>query len=136
MTDTAPLTKSIATTVPAAGAAVDQDQVIGEAPFAGTVSSVIITPEAALTANGTNYRTFSVVNKGQAGAGTTAVATFATDTPTTDDLVAFDDKSITLSAVSGATTVADGDVLAVVETHAGTGVAHSGYKVTVEITRS
>ena len=135
MPDSAPLTKKIETTVPAAGAAVAQDQVVGEAPFAGEVTGVSITPEAALTANGTNYRTFTLVNKGQAGAGTTVIATFATDTPTTDDLVAFDEKNLTLSAVADATDVAAGDILAVVETVAASGVAHSGYKCQVEISR-
>lgn len=128
--------RTIATTVPAAGAAVTQDQVIGEAPFAGRVTNVIITPEAALTAHATNFRNFRVVNKGQAGAGTTVVATFATDTPTTDDLVAFDDKTIPLSGTPANLVVAAGDVLAADETVAASGVAHSGYKIVVEISRS
>jgi hypothetical protein len=136
MPDTAPLTTTLQATVPAATIAATQDQVIGEAPFAGTVTSVKIVPEAALTANATNYRTFRVINKGQAGSGTTVVATFATDTPTTDDLAAFDEKEIPLSAVAGATTVAAGDVLAADETVAASGIAHSGYRIIVEITRS
>jgi hypothetical protein len=132
----APLKRTISATVPAAGAAVTQDQTVGEAPFAGTVSEVRLIPEAALTANATNYRTFRVINKGQAGAGTTVVATFATDTVTTDDLVAFDEKVIPLSAVAGATTVAEGDVLAADETVAASGVAHSGYRIEIDISRS
>lgn len=137
MADTAPLTKEISATIPAQGTAnAAQDQVIGEAPFAGTVSSVVIVPEAALTANATNFRTFRVINKGQAGAGTTVVASFATDTPTTDDLAAFDEKAVPLSGVAGATTVAAGDVLVADETVAASGVAHSGYKVVVQITRA
>lgn len=136
MTDQAPSIRELEATVPAAGAAVAQDQAIGEAPFAGTVTEVRIVPEAALVAHGTNYRTFRLINKGQAGAGSTVVASHATDTPTTDDLAAFDEKSLTLSVVAGATTVAAGDVLAVDETVAGTGVAHSGYKVVVKVSRS
>jgi hypothetical protein len=137
MADTAPLTRTIKAFVPAqATANATQDQAIGEAPFAGTVTSVKLVPEAALTANGTNFRTFRVVNKGQAGVGTTVVATFATDTVATDDLVAFDEKLIPLSAVTNATVVAAGDVLAADETVAAAGVAHSGYTVEVEITRS
>jgi hypothetical protein len=137
MTDKAPLVRRLEATIAAPGAAnAAQDQVIGEAPFAGTVTKVAIVPEAALTAHASNFRTFRVVNKGQAGSGSTVVASFATDTVSTDDLAAFDEKVIPLSAVAGATTVAEGDVLAVDETVAASGVAHSGYRVLVEITRS
>lgn len=132
----APNSKTLQASVPAAGAAVAQDQVVDTAPFAGTVTEVRIIPEANLTANGTNYRTFRVLNKGQDGNGATVVATFATDTVTTDDLSDFDEKIIPLSAVAGATTVAEGDVLAVDETVTGTGVAHSGYRVEIDINRS
>jgi hypothetical protein len=119
-------------TIPAAGAAVAQDQVIDRSAIGGTVTSVLMVPEAALTANATNYRTFRVVNKGQNGAGSTVIASFATDTPTTDDLVAFDEKTVPLV---GTPTVAAGDIIAVDETVTGTGVAHSGYRIDVEIVR-
>lgn len=137
MPDSTPLKKTISATVPAQGTAgTVQDQVVGEAPFAGTVSEVTIIPEAAVTAHATNYRTFRLVNKGQAGAGTTVVASFATDTVTTDDLAAFDEKSIPLSGTAANLTVAEGDVLAADETVAASGVAHGGYKITVTIDRS
>lgn len=137
MPDSAPLKKTIDADIPAQGTAnATQDYVIGEAPHAGTVSEVTIIPEAAVTAHATNYRTFRVVNKGQAGAGTTVVASFATDTVTTDDLAAFDEKTVTLSAVAGATTVAAGDVLVADETVAASGVAHGGYTIKVTIDRS
>lgn len=122
-------------TVPAVAAGVAQDQVIGRSPIAGRVTDVSITPEANLVGHAANFRTFRVINKGQDGNGATVVASFATDTPTTDDLADFDEKVIDLSVVAGATTVAEGDVLAVDETVAGTGVAHSGYRLTVEIER-
>lgn len=121
--------------MPGAGAAVAQDQVIGEAPFTGVVSSVTIISEANVTANATNYRTFRVINKGADGNGTTVVASLALDTPTTDDLADFDEKNVPLSAVAGAVNVTEGDVLAVDETVTGTGLAHSGYKVTVGLNR-
>jgi hypothetical protein len=137
MADTAPLLRTIETEVAAqATAGTVQDQVIGEAPFAGTVTEVTIIPEAAVTANATNFRTFRVVNKGQAGAGTTVVATFATDTVTTDDLAAFDEKTIPLSGTAANLVVAAGDVLAADETVTGTGVAHGGYTIKVTISRS
>lgn len=135
MSDAAPLTRTLEATVPAAAKGAVQDQVIGEVPFAGTVTAVSITPEAALVANGTNYRSFRVLNKGGAGAGSTVVASLATDTPTTDDLAAFDEKAVPLSGTAANLVVKDGDVLAVDETIAGEGIAHSGYKVQVEITR-
>lgn len=136
MADSAPLTKTLEANVPAQGTAGSaQDQTIGEAPVKGTVSSVSIIPEAALTANATNYRTFRLINKGQNGAGSTVVASFATDTPTTDDLAAFDEKAIPLSGTAANLEVAEGDVLAIDETVTGTGVAHSGYRVKVEIAR-
>lgn len=137
MADRAPLVQVIEATVPAQGTAnAAQDQVIAEAPFDGTVTAVVIVPEAALTAHATNFRTFRVVNKGQAGAGATVVASFATDTPTTDDLVAFDEKVIPLSGTPANLVVVAGDVLVADETAAASGVAHSGYRVKVSISRS
>jgi len=132
-----PKAATLKATVPAqATAGTVQDQVIGESPVAGTVIGVSITPEAAVTANATNYRTFRVVNKGQAGAGTTVVATFATDTVTTDDLAAFDEKAIPLSSTAADLVVAEGDILVADETVAAAGVAHGGYQIAVDIARS
>lgn len=137
MPDTAPLTRTYEAFVPAqATAGTVQDQVITASPFAGTVTSYTIVPEAAVTAHGTNFRTFRLVNKGQAGAGTTVVATFATDTVATDDLVAFDEKTVPLSATAADLVVAAGDVLAADETIAAAGVAHGGYTARVTISRS
>jgi hypothetical protein len=118
--------------IPAQGTAgTVQDWVIGEADSGGTVQEVVIVPEAAVTANATNYRTFRVINKGSAGAGTTVVASFATDTVSTDDLVAFDEKSITLSGTAANLVIAEGDVLVADETVAASGVAHGGYTIKV-----
>lgn len=131
-----PVKRTIEATIAAAGAAVTQDQVIGRVPFSGVVSAVSIVPEAAGVANATNFRTFRVINKGQAGAGATVVASRATSVPTTDDLAAFAAKAITLSGTPANLSVVAGDILAVDETVGGTGLAHSGYKVLVEISRS
>jgi hypothetical protein len=123
---------SLEANVPAQGTAgTTQDWVIGEAESGGTVTDVTIIPEAAVTANATNYRTFRVVNKGQAGAGTTVVASFATDTVTTDDLVAFDEKTITLSGTAANLVLTAGDVLVADETITASGVAHGGYTIKV-----
>lgn len=114
-----------------AGAA--QSRVIGESPADATVVAVSIVPVAAVTAHGTNYRTFAVVNKGQSGSGSTVIASFATDTVTTDDLAAFDEKALVLSSTPADLSVAEGDILAAVETVAAAGVAHGGYQVKVEL---
>lgn len=134
MPDSAPLVRKLQATIPALGAAVAGDQVIGEAPFACTLTSATFTPEAAITGATATARTFTIVNKGAAGAGTTVMATLAfVDTV---NGVAFDEKAFTLSAVEGATTAAEGDVLAVVEAVAGGGTANPGGLVQVELTRA
>lgn len=136
MTDTAPRTQALEATLPAATKEAVQDQVIGEAPYDGTVSGVVIVPEANGTANATNFRTFRVLNKGAEGSGSTVVASFATDTPTTDDLKAFDERVIPLLGTAANLVVKAGDVLVADETKAAEGLAHSGYKIRVEVSRS
>src|SRR5687768_9274215 len=108
-----------------------QDHVIGEAESGGTVTEVTLVPEANVTANATAYRTFRVLNKGPAGAGTTVVASLALDTPTTDDLAAFDEKTVPLSATAADLNLTAGDVLIADETVTGAGVAHGGYTIKV-----
>lgn len=130
----APLTHKIRTTIPALGAAVAGDQTIGEAPFAGTVAAASFTPEANITGDNTNTRTLTIVNKGQDGNGTTVVATLALITGVTP--TDFNEQAFTLSVVANATTVAEGDMLAIAETVAGTGLANPGGNVEVEFTRS
>lgn len=131
----APLVQKLEATIPAQGTAgTVQDQIIGKAPFAGTVTAVSLVAEANVAADATNNRTYRVINKGQAGAGTTVIASHQTTTG--GALTAFDEKAATLSVVAGATTVAAGDILAADETVTGTGQAHTGYKVIVEISRT
>lgn len=118
-------------TLPAAGAAVAQDQVIDRSPITGQVKSVKLISEAAVVANATNFRTIRVVNRGQDGTGTTVVASHALDTPGTDNLVAFDERELPITNAN----VNAGDVLVADETVTGTGVAHSGYRIAVLIER-
>jgi len=131
--DSAPLTRKLTTTLPALGAAVAGDQTLGETPFAGTVTDVSYTPEAAITGDNTNKRTLTLVNKGQSGAGSTVIAIL--DFVVGVNGVAFDEKPFTLSVVAGATTVAAGDILAVVESVGGSGLANPGGLVQAEISR-
>lgn len=131
----APLTRTLEATVPAATAAVAQDQVIGEAPFAGAVSGVTFTPETNVVGQATNFRTFRVVNRGQDGNGNVEVASlaFSAGSVTADD---FDERTIPLSGTQANLNVAEGDILAWDETVAGTGLASPGGKVQVTISRS
>lgn len=135
MPDSAPLIRKIEASIPATAAAADYDQTVGEAPFDGTVTSVSYTPEANITGANTETRTLTLVNKGATGAGTTVVATLALTSGVNG--TAFDEKALTLSVVAGATTVAEGDILAFVSTHSGsTGLADPGGLAQVEISRS
>lgn len=130
----APLTRSIQSTIPALTAATTGDQVVGEAPFTGTVTAVTFTPEAAITGDNTNTRTLTLQNKGQAGSGTTTVATLAFTTG--NNGVAFDEKAFTLSGTSANLNVVEGDILVVVETVGGTGLANPGGRIEVMFSRS
>lgn len=131
---TGPSSTKLTATLPALGTDVEGDQIVGEAPFAGVVTGVTFTPEAAMTGNTTNGRTMTLVNKGAAGVGTTVIATLGFITGV--DGVAFDEKAFTLSVVANATTVAAGDILAVVEVTPGTGIANPGGRIEVEIAPS
>jgi len=127
-----PNVKRLQATLPGVGAAVAQDQNVGEAPFAGTVTSVSYTPEANLVGTATNFRTLRLLNKGQDGNGTTVIASLAFDSGavTADD---FDERAI---PITGNAQVAAGDILAWDETVTGTGLASPGGLVQVEITRA
>jgi hypothetical protein len=122
----------ITATIPAAGAAVTQDTIIGEAPFDGTVTAASILPEAAVTGATATARTFTLVNKGQAGAGAVTIATLVLIT--SNNMVAFDEKDMVLTATAADLLVAKGDVIALVETVAGAGTAHTGGVCKVTIT--
>jgi hypothetical protein len=134
-TGQAPLERTIEATVPAVGAAADDSTVIGEAPFACTVTGVNYAPEAAITGANTDTRTITLVNRGQAGSGSTVVATLALTAGV--NAAAYDDKGFTLSVVAGATTLAAGDVLEWRSTHSGsTGLADPGGHVRVTVARA
>jgi hypothetical protein len=136
VTDTAPLTRVLEQAVPAATILADATTIIGEAPVAGVVSSVVYAAAANITgAASPASRTFSLVNKGLDGNGTTVVATLAMVSAV--NAADFDDKAITLSVVANATTVAAGDVLAWTSVAVGgTGLVDPGGLVKVTITRS
>lgn len=131
---TAPLLERIEGDVPApATAATVQDQVIGTVLRDGTVQSVSVIPEAAVAADAVNNRTFRLRNRSQAGAGATVVA--SRQTTTGNGLTAFDEANLTLSATAADLAVVAGDVLVADEVVTGTGQAHGGYHVVVELNR-
>lgn len=115
--------------LPAAIAAAVPETPLGEVKGDWTVTEVSVVCEAAVTGATATARTFTLYNRGQAGAGTTVVATLALITGV--DLVANDKKLFTLSGVAGATTLADGDALECVETVASTGTARGNCQLGV-----
>lgn len=132
---TAPFVQVIERNVPAvATAGNDDDTVLGQAPFACTVTSVQYVPEAAITGAATNNRTVSLVNKGQAGSGTTTVASLAFDNGV--NAVANDEKTITLSGTAANLTLAAGDTLQWRSIHVATGITDPGGVVRVTISRT
>lgn len=131
----APLVRDISANVAAVAAGSDLTTIIGEAPFAGTVTAVTYAPNATLTGANTDSRTLAVVNKGTDGNGATAVASKAfTSGVNAND---YDETAITLSGTAANLVVAEGDVLAFTSTHVGsTGLADPGGRVAVTISRS
>jgi hypothetical protein len=136
MPDTAPLKQTLEQAVPAVTILATDDTVIGEAPFAGTVTGVSYTAEANITgAASPASRTFSLINKGLDGNGTTVVATLAMVGGV--NALDFDELAITLSGTPANLVLVAGDVLSWNSAPVGgTGLVDPGGKVSVEITRS
>lgn len=132
---TAPLVRVLEADVPAVGTAGnDDDTVLTQAPFACTVTTVEFIPEAAITGAATNNRTVSLVNKGQAGSGTTTVASLSFGNGV--NAAADDEKAITLSATASDLVLAAGDTLLWRSIHVGTGIADPGGLVRVTVSRT
>jgi hypothetical protein len=102
--------------------------VVGRAPFDGTLVTSSLIPQAAVVADATNNRTFQLQNRGQAGTGTTVMATLVTDVAG-GNWIAYDEKFMALSGTPANLQFAQGDVFAIVETTGGTGVAHPQFMV-------
>lgn len=91
-------------------------------PGSIVVTAVRWTPAAAVTGDNTNYFSLALQNKGQAGAGTTAVTSTKAYTTATDS-VAHDSEALTISATAANTLAVSGDVLSLVRTVAASGLA-------------
>lgn len=128
----APFGRWIEQRVPAA-AAVDAtaDFVVGVAGVTGAVVEVQFLPDTVLTGADTNSMTGEVINKGQAGAGTTQVAAKAFVSGV--NAPAGDATDITLHATTANRDVVAGDVLAWRRTKVGTGLAQPAGLVRVKV---
>lgn len=94
------------------------------APVSGVLNEVLFSAIDALTANDTNFITFSITNLGQAGGGSTAMLA-ATDVNTTkatggSALAANTKRSLTLNATLTNLVVATGDRLRIRAAASGT----------------
>lgn len=134
MAEAAPLVRKLQYQAPAVATATTSVVSFAEAPFAATVTDCTYSPNAAITGANTNTRQIQLINKGAAGVGTTVVATIQFNAGVNG--VAFDEMTVTLSVVAGATTVAEGDILAWASNSIGTGLADPGGLVQIDLTRS
>jgi hypothetical protein len=101
------------------GAAVAREDVGIRVPWNMTVTAADWTPQAAVTANGTNFATLSLRNRGAAGAGT---ALPVSRSYAATNSVAFVPEAMTLSGTATDLTLSAGDVLTVQMLFSGTGL--------------
>jgi len=92
------------------------------APRACTITGIQWVPAAAVAGAATNNFALAAQNAGQAGAGTTALTTTKTYASGTDS-VANDAEDLTLTATTADLDLASGDVVKLVRTVNGTGLA-------------
>lgn len=132
---TSPFGQVIERAVPAVSTAGNSDDsVLGQAPFTGTVSAVQYVPEAAITGAATNNRTVSLVNKGQAGSGTTTIATLTFGSGT--NATANNEVAVTLSGTAADLVITEGDTLQWRSVANGTGIADPGGVAKITINRT
>jgi hypothetical protein len=89
-------------------------------PFDGRVARVDIVPRGAVTANGTNFATYTLQNLGPQGSGSTVVATRAWSATNS---VAGTKEQATLSGTAANLEVKAGDILQLVRSVGGSGLA-------------
>jgi hypothetical protein len=102
-----------------AGVGTDNEQPGFVAPFNAKITGVKWVPSAAVTANGTNFSTLSVRNRGAAGSGS---ALPATRSYAATNSVAWVGEDCTLSGTTSDLLLTAGDVVTVQMIHSGTGV--------------
>ena len=102
------------------GAAADATVIGPNCNRDGRIVKVEFVPTAAITANGTNFSTLTLQNKGPLKTGTTAVATRSW---AATNSVAGTKEQFALSGTPANLEVKAGDRLDLVQTHGGTGLA-------------
>lgn len=130
---TQPLQQVVQEDANPAATGVTNSTVASKAPFAGTVSAVTYTPLSAVTGANTNTRKLELINRGQAGAGTTVIASIQFDSGV--NAAAMDEKALTLSATAANLVVVAGDILEWKSSAVGTGLADPGGLFNVTFTR-
>lgn len=106
----------------------DRLTMVGRVRYPGIINSVEFIPNWTLSGANTDSRTYTLYNRGSAGAGTTAIATLALTSGV--NLTKFASKTITITAANA--TVAVGDVLEWESLHVGAGLPDPGGKVIVQ----
>lgn len=111
-------------------AAADTSTVVATAamPYDARILKVEIVPRAAITANGSNFSTLSVQNKGPLGSGTTVVAT---RTWAAGNSLAGGKEALTLSGTPANLEAKAGDLIQAVHGTGGTGLAMPAVSVLV-----
>jgi hypothetical protein len=117
-----------------ATAATDQTSFVARAPFDGALTAARYTADAAVTGVATNNRTFTIVNKGQAGAGNVTMASL--NMAAGVNAVAGDELVITLSGTPANLDVVAGDIIAFFSDAQGTGIADPGGMLSLDFGRA
>jgi hypothetical protein len=132
--EAAPLIQYVGVPVASTAAGADASG-LTVAPFAGTLSAASIISLTTLTGANTESRTLQVFNRGQAGSGTTLMASKAFTSGV--NATAEDETSLTLSATAADLVVAAGDVVEVKSLHVGaTGLAGTQFLGRLGFTRT
>jgi hypothetical protein len=132
--EASPLIQYVGVPVASTGAGADASG-LTVAPFAGTLSAASIISLTTLTGANTESRTVQVFNRGQAGSGTTLMASKAFTSGV--NATAEDETSLTLSATAADLVVAAGDVVEVKSLHVGaTGLAGTQFLGRLGFTRT
>lgn len=134
MSGAAPHVREFAEVIPALTAGTSDTYTIFEAPFDGELTGASYFADTDITGAATNSRTLNVINKGQAGNGTTVMATLALTSG--ENAADFDEKALTLSVVEGAVDFVEGDVIAFQSLSVGTGLADPGGTVKLTVSRA
>jgi hypothetical protein len=106
---------------------------VAKAPFAGHVGAVSVVPDALITGVASNYKTIALQNRGQAGSGTTVMASRACSSG--NNAPQADETALALSGTATDYDFAEGDILAIVTTVTGTGMTLPGMAVMLDLVR-